>query len=329
MPGQTLADYDWDSWNLPVELGPSGRGTTQGDFMGIGAMLLDGGNGYGEGQHSVLGSKDFGSDFSVDFEIQKLTLPDLVPYHAILRTLDDGREILCVSALNRGEAPAGAFPLFVWPYDRVTSLVTTTVPSLAVAGVFERCMLISELGLPDPLPAGTHEFSMVVNTDPFIHEHAVQEMHTGNNGFVEKIIVSAAAVGQAPSSEGLMGGESAPTAGLADLTVSGIRVKGKEPDGQNDCDPGKNDVRVTVKNQGTVAAAAFPVQLVVDEETNEMHERSVSALDAGKQQDVLFDDIPLKKGEHRIDATVDAKKALTETNEDNNELKVTVRCREE
>jgi hypothetical protein len=297
--------------------------------MGIGTMMLDEGNNYGVGQSSLLGSKDFGSDFSVDFEIRKLTLPDLVPYHAILRTLDDGREILCVSALNRGEAAASAFPLSVWPGDSVVSLVTTTVPSLAVAGVFERCMLISELGLTDPLPAGTHEFSMVVNTDPFTHEHAVQEIHTGNNGFVEKIIVSAAAVGQAPSSEGLMGGESSPTAGQADLTVSAIRVKGKEPDGQNDCDPGKNDIRATVKNQGPVAAAAFPVQLVVDEETDEVHERSVSALDAGKQQDVSFDDIPLKKGEHRITVTVNANKALTETNEDNNELKITVRCREE
>jgi hypothetical protein len=326
LPGPGLADEDWDAWSLPLELGPDGKGTTKGDYMGMATMLLDDGNDYGAGQHSLLGSKDFGADFAVNFEIRKLTLPDLVPYHAILRRLDDGREVLCVSALNRGEVAADAFPLTVSPADIPTHQLSTTVPGLGVAGVFERCILITELGLVDPLQPGTHEFSMTVNQGPYFGEHAIPEIHFGNNYLTEKIVVAAPAVGQAQSSEGLMGGESAPT---SDLTVSAVRVKGKEPDGHNDCDPGKNDITATVKNVGTIAAPAFSVWVVVDEQSDEAQEHSISTLDAGKQQEVTFEDVPFKKGQHRITVTADAKKAITETSEDNNEMKVTLNCRDE
>ena len=58
-------------------------------------------------------------------------------------------------------------------------------------------------------------------------------------------------------------------------------MKGKDPNGQNDCDPGKNDVTVVVKNQGRGAAAAFAVRLAVDNQQNDADERTVDSLDAG------------------------------------------------
>ena len=56
--------------------------------------------------------------------------------------------------------------------------------------------------------------------------------------------------------------------------------------------------------------------------------RSGDGLEAGKEREVRFDDVRLKKGERTLTALVDAKGAVAESNEDNNELKVTARCAE-
>ncbi len=54
----------------------------------------------------------------------------------------------------------------------------------------------------------------------------------------------------------------------------------------------------------------------------------MSALEAGKEMDVRFEDVRLKQGMRSVAATVDAGKAIAETDEDNNELKLTVNCRD-
>lgn len=78
-----------------------------------------------------------------------------------------------------------------------------------------------------------------------------------------------------------------PTPGRADLTVQAIRVRGKEPSGQNDCDPGNNDITVVVKNEGTGPAGGFVTRLEVDDD-DDAKEKTVQGLDAGKDTMVVL-----------------------------------------
>ena len=117
-------------------------------------------------------------------------------------------------------------------------------------------------------------------------------------------------------------------ASQADLAARGIRVRSAEPGGGDDCNPGKNDVTVVIKNDGT-AASGFAVRRVVDGADDQAKEQSVAGLDAGKELEVRFDDVRLRRGMRELRATVDAKKAVAESDEDNNELKITVNCRDE
>lgn len=113
-----------------------------------------------------------------------------------------------------------------------------------------------------------------------------------------------------------------------DLAVTAIRVRDKQPTGNNDCDPGENDVTVVVKNQGTAPASSFAVRLVVDDKNAEAKERPVARLDPGKDVTVQFDDLDLKRGPHRLSATADAKSAVAESDELNTNY-VDVRCENE
>ncbi|MFN0072414.1 MAG: CARDB domain-containing protein, partial [Chloroflexota bacterium] len=92
-------------------------------------------------------------------------------------------------------------------------------------------------------------------------------------------------------------------AGQSRLTVESIRVKGKDPDGQKDCDPVPNEVRVTVKNGGNAASPAFSVKLEVDDE--DAAQKPLSALGPGASVESIFPGVQLKKGEHRITVSLD------------------------
>jgi subtilase family serine protease len=111
----------------------------------------------------------------------------------------------------------------------------------------------------------------------------------------------------------------------ADLVVSAIRV----PGGANDCDPGKNDVTVVVTNAGGAAATGFAVRVFVDDKDDEAKEKAGLALDASKELTVRVDDLRIPKGQHTLTATADSQNAVAEANDANNELKTTVRCRDD
>jgi len=67
----------------------------------------------------------------------------------------------------------------------------------------------------------------------------------------------------------------------------------------------------------------------VDDEGDEAQDKSVAMLEAGKELNVVFDDVRLRRGERKLTATADAKETIAESNEYNNELKQTVRCQDE
>ncbi len=67
----------------------------------------------------------------------------------------------------------------------------------------------------------------------------------------------------------------------------------------------------------------------VDGEADEVKEKAVTGLAAGEETEVTFDDVRLRRGRRELTATVDAKEAVAESKEDNNELQASVRCRDE
>jgi hypothetical protein len=119
-----------------------------------------------------------------------------------------------------------------------------------------------------------------------------------------------------------------PTARQAapDLIVTAVRVNGRAPDGKDDCKDGKNDVAVHVKNEGSAAASAFAVRIAVDGQ--EAGVVPVSGLEAGQEREVRFEDVRFKKGERTLTAGADPKGTIVESDETNNERKVTARCME-
>lgn len=114
-----------------------------------------------------------------------------------------------------------------------------------------------------------------------------------------------------------------------DLTVSAIRVNGRVPDGKDDCQDGKNDVAVVVRNTGKADAGAVVVRLVVDKDDDRAANRTVNGLKADEEREVRFDDVRLKKGEHELEAIADAKEEVAESDEGNNARTVTAACKDE
>jgi subtilase family serine protease len=115
-----------------------------------------------------------------------------------------------------------------------------------------------------------------------------------------------------------------------DLSVSEIQVKGKNPSGTSDCDPGENDVTVLVPDQG--GATGFVVRLVVDDRQNQAREVTIPPSDTSRIVAVIrvpFGDVRLNQGDHTLTATADSGNAIDESNEGNNSKTITVTCRNE
>jgi subtilase family serine protease len=194
------------------------------------------------------------------------------------------------------------------------------MPALGVGQTTQRCVSRSNL------PPGQHMLSFIVD-----EARAIGEMNEHNNVYEHRIpALQSTAAGPQPLVGPAVANPSAPapTAAQADLAVKAVRVRGEEAGGPSDCDPGKNDVTVIVKNEGTGASGSFVVRVHMDDDDDEVEE-VVAALDPGKELELRFDDVRLKKGERKLTATADAKKAIAESDEDNNELRATVRCQDE
>jgi len=110
-----------------------------------------------------------------------------------------------------------------------------------------------------------------------------------------------------------------------DLAIRAIRVNGQVPDGTNDCKAGTNDLAVVVKNIGKGDAVSCSVRLTVD---GDDVDASVAGLSAGQEQEVRFDDVRLKKGEHKLVALVDPEHAVHDSKDANDQGKVSARCTE-
>ncbi|HZO32579.1 MAG TPA: CARDB domain-containing protein [Chloroflexota bacterium] len=253
--------------------------------------------------------------YSVEYEIRRVPLPDLRPVNIKIYDLPGNpKQLVCAAVQNIETADAGSFEVALKVDGVVPPGGRATAGRLASGDAGELC---AEIALP---ATGQHQLSAVVD-----ESEGVLEYNERNNVY-DQAYTAPNQVGSAGSEPETTANKPAPNAAAAqaDLTVAALKVNGQAPDGQNDCKDGKNTVAVVVKNAGSEKVGAFAVRL--DADGDELSVESVDGLEAGKEREVRFEDVKLKKGEHKLTASVDAKTTVAESNEENNDRQVTARC---
>jgi hypothetical protein len=280
------------------------------------------------------GKDDPHGGFAVEYEIRRAPVPDLrIGGLKVLDVPGSAIKLVCAGIQNVEAGDAGPFEA-VLHVDNGPAVAKATAGGQAAGAGGDLC-------IEAVLPAGQHELTVVVD-----EVGAILEFNERNNAASQQY-VGAAIAAESPSEQpagaetpdplvttpspspvpgpGAATSEQRSGAGQADLTVGAIKVNGRVPDGKDDCKDGKNAVAVLVKNGGDEKAGAFAVRLEADGE--QVAEQGVSGLEAGQEREVRFDGVQLKKGEHTLAATLDAKNTVAESKDDNNDVEVTARCK--
>jgi hypothetical protein len=283
---------------------------TDTDYLGVTQSLFGERDGWGIGTHTVraydpkeVATEGPPADYSLTFEIRRAPVPDLDPVSMkIDRPAGAALDTICVAVVNREVGHADPF----WVSLRVNGQVRARqhFSGLAPGEHVDACMA-------DALPPSAELVAMVDE------ERAVLEYNETNNRLVQAYTAP-----QPPAT---------PTPGPTqpDLWAPGLLVRSSEAGGGDGCTAGRNDITVLVKNEGASTTTSFVVRLVVDDEDDEAREETVAGLDAGKELEVKFDNVRVRRGLHEFEATVDAKKWIAELNENNNTFKTTFNCRED
>jgi hypothetical protein len=269
----------------------------------------------------IVCSSGFGwtpAHYSVELQIRRVPLPDLVAKDIRPRRLDDGRMVYCTVVANEGQQPSGPFLRILRLDGAPVTGGTIETPSLGAGATSELCVLLA-------LTPQDHTLSLRVDD-----RDIVAEMNDANNEF-ERSILASAVIGTESIASATSVGPAAPVepavATHMDLIVEQIRVNGA---GSNsDCDPGKNDVLVNIANQGSASTGGFALRLLVDDEVEDAREKTIAALAAGGRTELTFDDVKIKKKDHVLTATADAVGSVIESREDNNTASITVWCKDE
>lgn len=277
-------------------------------------------NGWLIGRHDYRTPLDSTPAGTVGYEIRYMPLPDLHPTDikvlAIPGSTDD---LVCMGVENIGPVEAGPFQAALHLNGQ---LATNGVAQAGRLGAGQHGDLCVQTRLPT---AGRFRLSAVVD-----EPRGIFEINERNNDLDQQFIGKQTAniVGE---NDLIIGpaGANPNAAAPADLMVEAIRVQGKEPSGQNDCDPGKNDIIAVVKNRGAGAGSAIVVRLVVDGEEDEAQEETITSLDAAKTAEVVFDDVRLKGGQRKLTITLDPKNSISESDEGNNVRDVMLSCKNE
>jgi hypothetical protein len=278
--------------------------------------------------------------YSVEHEIREAPLPDLRPVDIkVLDAPGSAEKLVCMAIQNAGPANAGPFVAALQVDGITPPKGRAQAGGLPLGEAGELCV---QTTLPS---SGQHRLAVIAD-----EYQAVVEVSETNNRFEEPYIsprisgpespVAQPPVGNADAGQTITASPSAPSAptgpvarptaplAQADLTIGAIRVNGQVPDGKGDCTDGKHAVAVVVKNGGALDAETFVVRLIVDDAQGDAMEQSVSGLEVGKEREVRFGDVRLKKGEHKLAVTVDSKQTVAESDEDNNGRTVTATCRD-
>jgi len=304
--GDTMAEGVSPEAGMPVYAGRSYTFTaemtesdaiTANEILGDVNLAINAANGWGIQEHTLRSVRDGKQgDFSVTFEIRRAPLPDLRPVNIKVEDVQGStKKHVCMAVQNVENGQVGQFTVTLLVDGKSPAGGTAVGNALAPGMAEQYCVDV------DAPTSGPHELSAVVDLSG-----TVTEYNEANNKYTQQVTIS-----PPPS----------------DLTVSAIRMNGRDVRGKDDCKPGNNDVVVVVKNGGTTAAGAFAVRLTVD--GVEAADVAVPGLDAGKEHEVRMDDLRLKKGKRALLATVDSKGAISESSENNNERPVTAECKDD
>jgi len=312
----------------------------QNDYMGHVDVPLAEENGYYLGTHHVDASKDGAAsgDFSLNYEVIVTQLPNLLPFSLERFEIPGSSDVLaCVGVSNAGAEPAGPFKVVIQLDSGIARNGIIDVGGLGVGQINTLCTTTS-------LPSNGHSWGAFVDRD-----HQVPEMNERDNSLIKLLALGpnatspkdiatdsgadATPVASPTASPPPASPTGTPTpttaAGKADLVIGAIKVNGRVPDGRDDCKDGKSDVVVVVTNQGARKAGDFVVRLVVDDAQGAALEQGLDAgLDAGKEVPVTFAGVRLKEGLHSLTATADPTTGIAESDDGNNERKVTARCKD-
>lgn len=355
-----IAVFDGQSYLL--QFSAFERDAAGGDFMGGVQRVINASNGWGVGTYTrepaghvpdpslpnrgilCAGCGDIiVGDYLVTYEIRLASLPDMHPKSMRVQSAGGPEAQVCATIENLGSEPAEAYGMIFVVDGDSTSRISGL---LAVNQSQEQCIPV------EPLAIGSHSLSVTVDPD-----RAIPEANERNNvltqSYVRRITddIVAPVTGGVLDTGGSSGPSQPPVVGVlspekidepnptgpvltapgprANLQVTTIRVRGKDPSGQDDCDPGDNDVTVVLKNLGNAPAVNFAIRLVVDAKENDALEKPVATLNPGQELSVMFGGVQLNSDDHRLLATVDARKSVDESDETNNELQVKVACKSE
>jgi hypothetical protein len=263
-------------------------------------------------------------DYSVTFEVRPMALPDVRPASIEVSDLpNSSKKRLCAAVQNAGIADAGPFMVAFYlngadseggrpviaslaSGQATTACVTTAVPT---TGEYDIRVALDE---PRRLGESNEANNAMIQIQKNPGQQAAPEATPTPKTPAEKQTPS-----DAPDEADAM---------QADLTVGAIKVNGQQPDGKDDCKAGKSSVTVIVKNTGDATTKSSTVRLVLDGDKGDALEQSVGAIEAGKEREARFNDVGLSRGKHKLTASVDAKGAIVESDEDNNDETVTVTC---
>lgn len=286
---------------------------TAADLMGDRHIMLTQENGWAIGTYKLRSTLDNRwGDYEVEFEVRRAPLPDLRATDLkVYNVPSSTKKLVCVAIDNVGPVDADSFNFWLAVDGQVRPEGAATAGKLAAGASGELCGQS-----PVSLSPGTHQIQAFV--DP---EGSVVEYDETNNSS-QRTYTSTSQPASASDQQ-------TPAADLADLTIGAIKVNGQVPDGKDDCKDGKSPVTVVVKNTGAAGAAKSTVRLVVDDDQDAALEQTAAEVEAGKEREVRFDDVRLKKGQHKLTAIVDAKGGVEDSNDDNNSRSVTASCRDD
>jgi hypothetical protein len=279
---------------------------------------------WGIGTHNELSkgpsSNPYLTSFEITYEVRHAPLPDLrVTGLKVIDTPGVG-ELVCADLWNAGKVDAGPFSVLFTGYTPETPF------GLGDAEAGRRGSgATGQLCVNAMLPGTWNRITAQADA-----ADKLPESNETNNGY--EIGPTARQATTAQGVQGIGADQSegaASTSSKPDLVVDSIRVKGSDLSGNNDCDPGNNQVDVVVKNQGKAAAGGFLIRLVIDNGSEPNREASVGGLASGAEQKVGIGTVNLKKGQHSLTASADAKNQVAESDEDNNKKSVNVNCKDE
>jgi len=109
-----------------------------------------------------------------------------------------------------------------------------------------------------------------------------------------------------------------------DLRITGVQIRGNQPDQASDCDPGENRIEAMIKNDGGPIAQHVLARLEVDGQTRDTQEMPALG-PQGDEQTVRFR-VNLEAGRRALKVTVDPEGQIAESREDNNVWQGQVSC---